>query len=54
MENKEKKSNELIVSDEKVENVLYFQLFRYSTIKEKIIIYSAIIFSLIQGSSLPL
>eukprot|EP00833_Pecoramyces_ruminatium_P010901 jgi/Orpsp1_1/1184933/evm.model.c7180000091640.2 len=54
MDSKEKKSKELIVGYENVENIFYFQLFRYSTIKEKIMIFIAIISSLIQGSSIPL
>jgi len=39
---------------EEVENVSYFQLFRYATTKDKLMIIVAIFCALIQGATLPL
>jgi len=44
----------LEVGGEKVKNISYFQLFRYSTGIEKLMILISIIGSLLQGSTLPL
>ncbi|ORX80523.1 P-loop containing nucleoside triphosphate hydrolase protein [Anaeromyces robustus] len=43
----------LVISGEKVKNVSYFQLFKYSTKKEKLMIFISIFASLLQGSTLP-
>jgi len=47
------KDVELYVGGEKVENVSYFQLYRYSTGKDKLMIFVGIIGALLQGATLP-
>ena len=39
---------------EEIENISYFQLFRYASIKDKLMIIIAVFCALIQGATLPL
>ncbi|KAL6597668.1 hypothetical protein U3516DRAFT_914087 [Neocallimastix sp. 'constans'] len=41
------------VGGEQVENVSYFQLYRYSNGKEKLMIFVGILGALLQGATLP-
>jgi len=51
---KNKSTDAFGFGDEEVKDISYFQLFRYASTKEKIMIFIGILGSVVQGATLPL